>query len=681
MSQDITFNGVTFTVPDVGDEGLWGADLTDYFIAIPQGCLQKTGGTFTLTQDVNFGAAKGLLAAYFSSRTASPSTAGTFRLAKTDSIGWKNNAGGGNLLLGINASDQLTFDGTAIYPGGITALTGDVTATGPGSVAATIAANAVTNAKFRQSAALSVVGNSTNSTANVADIAAGTDHFVFVRSGTALTWALLVNSNIDAAAAITRSKLATGTNYRILANSSSGVMSENAALTASQLITGDANGQLQTLAAGSQYQVLVMGAANPGYGQVNLAQSAAITGTLPVGNGGLGIVSGTSGGILGFTASTTIASSALLAANQIMLGGGAGATPTTLSAGSQYQVLVMGASNPGYGQVNLAQSAAITGVLPIANGGTGAATVNANLHFLGPIAGSAAAPSFRAPVQTDLLSGYVGTTVQTFTSGTGTYNKTYIFTCSSANATAAATYTNNAQTFTVVNTIASGTVLQCTGTGAPSASGTLTKSAGTGDSTITFSAVAAPFELEVIVVGSGGGGRGSGTTTSAGNGSNGSASTFGSSLLTANGGTGSVGTSGGAGGTATIASPAVGYTITGGTGGVGFDTGTTSIFAAGGFGGSSGLIGGPSGALNTNAAAAIVNSGTGGAGAGNGSSVGNRAGGGGGGGGYLRAFISSPSATYTWAVGALGGGGTAGTSGFIGGDSGSGRIIVIEKFQ
>lgn len=65
---------------------------------------------------------------------------------------------------------------------------------------------------------------------------------------------------------------------------------------------------------------------------------------------------------------------------------------------------------------------------------------------------------------------------------------TYIFTITSGNATVGATYTNNAQTFTVLETIASQVTLVTSGTGAPAASGTLTKSAGTGDATITFSA-------------------------------------------------------------------------------------------------------------------------------------------------------------------------------------------------
>jgi len=67
----------------------------------------------------------------------------------------------------------------------------------------------------------------------------------------------------------------------------------------------------------------------------------------------------------------------------------------------------------------------------------------------------------------------------------------YTFTVTSANATVGATYTNNGQTFTVLYTIASGTILVCGSTGAPAASGTLTKASGTGDATIAFSIVVA----------------------------------------------------------------------------------------------------------------------------------------------------------------------------------------------
>lgn len=59
-----------------------------------------------------------------------------------------------------------------------------------------------------------------------------------------------------------------------------------------------------------------------------------VTGTLPVANGGTGLTSGTSGGILAFTATGTIASSGVLAANALVIGGGAGAAPSTTTTGT-----------------------------------------------------------------------------------------------------------------------------------------------------------------------------------------------------------------------------------------------------------------------------------------------------------------------------------------------------------
>lgn len=56
------------------------------------------------------------------------------------------------------------------------------------------------------------------------------------------------NADIKAAAAIERTKLANGTAYRIVANNATGVLSENAALTASRIVTSDSNGQLASSA-------------------------------------------------------------------------------------------------------------------------------------------------------------------------------------------------------------------------------------------------------------------------------------------------------------------------------------------------------------------------------------------------------------------------------------------------
>ena len=61
--------------------------------------------------------------------------------------------------------------------------------------------------------------------------------------------------------------------------------------------------------------------------------------TLPVANGGTGLTAGTSGGILAYTASGTLASSGALTQYGVVLGGGAGAVPTSTAVGTANQVL------------------------------------------------------------------------------------------------------------------------------------------------------------------------------------------------------------------------------------------------------------------------------------------------------------------------------------------------------
>lgn len=76
-------------------------------------------------------------------------------------------------------------------------------------------------------------------------------------------------------------------------------------------------------------------------------------GILPVTNGGTGLPGGTSGGVPYFSSGSTMASSAALAANQVVLGGGAGAAPATLgSLGSTTTVLHGNAAGaPSFGAV------------------------------------------------------------------------------------------------------------------------------------------------------------------------------------------------------------------------------------------------------------------------------------------------------------------------------------------
>lgn len=262
-----------------------------------------------------------------------------------------------------------------------------------------------------------------------------------------------------------------------------------------------------------------------------------------------------------------------------------------------------------------------------------------------------------------------------FTSSSGNWNMAYQFFIVAGSATAGATYTNNGVTYTVVTTIASGTILKATGNGDPTASGTLTKSGGTGDATLTFYAVRKPLYLRVRMAGGGGGGGG-GTGSGAGtNGGAGGNSTFGSSLLTANG-AGAMPNpyQQGTGGTVTVNSPAIdmasaiGSDGTGGGGNAGGGCGGCSPFGGQGGGGYQAVNGGTSAKANTGS----------GGGGGGGASTAN-AGGGGGSGGYIDAMIPSPSSTYAYAVGAAGSPGAGGSGGGAAGGSGAAGVIVVEE--
>lgn len=259
----------------------------------------------------------------------------------------------------------------------------------------------------------------------------------------------------------------------------------------------------------------------------------------------------------------------------------------------------------------------------------------------------------------------------------------YLFTVTSANATLAATYTNNGHTYTVLATLASGTLLFCSGASAPTASGTLTKSTGTGDSTIAFS-LATPLALysvpanvkylEIEGVGAGGGGGGS-----TGSGAAGTLTAFGSALLEALGGGGGAGGSGGnggTGGTASIASGPLGMAFKGSDGGGTTLNGSGNAFSsAGAVGGASPFGGAGSGLITSTGTNASTNSGSGGGGA---SSSTGPADAGGGAGGYFKCLITAAvAASYYYCIGVKGAGGS-GTR--AGGDGGDGMILITEHY-
>lgn len=142
----VNVNGSNYSIPQTNERG-WGTAVTSWIQAISSNTLQPVGGSFTLSNDVDFGPNFGLKTSYLLSRNTNPSSAGLLRLNVADSIGWRNNANNGNLLLGVNGSNQLTFNGSALLSSG-NIVNADVSASA-GIDASKIANGQISNAEFQ----------------------------------------------------------------------------------------------------------------------------------------------------------------------------------------------------------------------------------------------------------------------------------------------------------------------------------------------------------------------------------------------------------------------------------------------------------------------------------------------------------------------------------------------------
>ena len=155
-----------------------------------------------------------------------------------------------------------------------------------------------------------------------------------------------------------------------------GVVQAPASLLVNADVALDADLAVSKLAKGAASMVLHGGGVSDNYfGKVQLGSE--VEGTLDVPHGGTGLTAGTSGGVPYFDSTSTMASSAALTQNALVLGGGAGGAPASLgSLGTTSTVLHGNAAGaPTFGAVALASD--VSGTLPVANGGTNATVIGA----------------------------------------------------------------------------------------------------------------------------------------------------------------------------------------------------------------------------------------------------------------------------------------------------------------
>lgn len=100
----ISWRGTTYQVPEPDDA--FSQSLTNYLVAVASGAVP-----LPTTADSDFGALFGVAALYFRSKSTNPAASGVVRLAAGDGLAFRNAANAGDVLLGKDAGDALTFGG------------------------------------------------------------------------------------------------------------------------------------------------------------------------------------------------------------------------------------------------------------------------------------------------------------------------------------------------------------------------------------------------------------------------------------------------------------------------------------------------------------------------------------------------------------------------------------------
>lgn len=404
----VTVNGSSYSIPQTNEKG-WGNNVTTWIQAISANTIQATGGTFSLTSDLNFGSSFGLISPYFTSSSSNPATAGVLRLANGDAIEWRNNANGANILLAKNTSDQLTYAGNGILSNlgvllssAFPALTGDVT-TSAGSLSTTIAKIQGTSVGGVTGTGNVVFSASPQFSGNVGVGAAGLSGVPLYVSGgnialsgnnAFINYGLGKPGDTDTEAVFLEHDGASGVTFKVFNSGSGSLRNLKFYMGGSNVATLDTSGNftannISGSTSGTNTGDVTIGTAN---GLTRSGQQLS-----------LGLSSSSTNGALSSTDWTTF-NNKQNALSGFSTNGAVYATSssaiTSTAAGTQYQSLQAGASSvPTFDAIHLDQSAAVTGILPNTN------TTAASANTASAIVARNASGNFTAGTITAALTG------------------------------------------------------------------------------------------------------------------------------------------------------------------------------------------------------------------------------------------------------------------------------------